>query len=99
MTDHIAVVARAIAADDGLDPDELRPDGQPNWKPYCPNAKAAIAALEAEGLVIVPVEPSEAMVEAGCTAQNAIAPFGGGVDPKFPKASYQAMLAALEGKE
>ena len=60
--------------------------------PYREDAKAAIEAhekaLEAEGLVIVPREPTEAMVHAG----------------RYPMTStvterWQAMIAALEGKD
>ena len=84
MTDMISVVAQAIYDADGGDSEEL--------------AKAAIEAhekaLEAQGLVIVPREPNEAMIEAG---------YGRPVFDDEVKANmvaiWQAMLAALEGKD
>ena len=67
-------------------------------------AKVAIeaheAALEAKGLVIVPMVPSKAMVQKGSAGLDAY--FHGAKDPPFGgsiTAVYQAMLAALEVKD
>ena len=61
--------------------------------------KAAIeaheAALEAEGLVIVPREPSEAMQRAVYIC-SMVPP---GMTEEHARCLYRAMLAALEGKE
>lgn len=70
---------------------------------YSEGYKAAIAAhekaLEAEGLVIVPREPTEAMVNKGSEGLDAY--YHGSKDAEFHgsiTACYKAMLAALEGK-
>ena len=91
-------VARALAADDGLDPDGLRPDRQRNWEPYCSNARAVIkahqAALADAGLVIVPREPRGRMLRAGHRAHTADRGSGFYFDTQ---GIYSAMInAALE---
>ena len=56
-----------------------------------------ITALEAAGWRVVPVEPTEEMVEAGCIAKNLTTPIQT-VHPKYPeaaiKAGYKTMLDA-----
>ncbi len=55
--------------------------------------EAHLKALKAEGLVIVPREPTDEMLVAGCS--KPMQPFG----QKTSGHIWQAMLAALEGKE
>jgi hypothetical protein len=43
-------------------------------KPYLSDATAALSALEAAGLVVVPVEPTPAMLAAGINASPNAAP-------------------------
>ena len=101
MTDIDKAVARAIEEID-------RRDYNAN---YLPHAKAAIKAheqaLEAEGLVIVPRLPTEAMECAGIDAApvgrvkyDDGGPVGKSVSYDTDQCAeiYQAMLAALEGK-
>ena len=115
MTDMIEKVARAICAADehyGGWPYEKRVeekrDGLGGREILFNEAKAAIQAhekaLEAKGLVIVPREPTNAMADKG---ENALI-FAKDVEPPSDVPSgtwwaaiqcYQAMLAALEGKE
>ena len=68
---------------------------------YRAKAKAAIAAhlkaLEAEGLVIVPREPTVAMVKAGDAKPPIMATLSS--DCSDGLGVYQAMLAALEVKD
>lgn len=58
-------VARAQCAAGGLDPDEIMPNGGPRWRYYLPTTDAALSAIEAAGWRIVPVEATEAMLDAG----------------------------------
>ncbi len=92
MTDHIAVVARAIAIICNERGQELASKVGAQappipWQAFEREAKAAIAALEAQGLVIVPREPTKAMLDA--------VEWDFGNIPVW----WQAMLAALEVKE
>jgi len=91
------------------------PPGRPNdgclGSRYKREAKAAIAAheaaLEEQGLVIVPREPTEAMAAAWCKlslerirrAVESDKPRPGVGMIEGAKESYKAMLAALEEKE
>jgi len=56
-------------------------------------AYAALSAIEAQGLAVVPVGPTEAMVKAGCwhMADNQNAP---GTMQELMAATFRAMLAA-----
>ena len=98
MTDKLSEVAQAIAlsvtdtkdadwegAEEALKEDWLGP------------AKAAIEAhekaLEAQGLVIVPREPTDEMLEADDQKD------GRGYASGYYREVWQAMLAALEGKD
>ena len=113
MTDMLSVVARAIhfTLFPHL-PERMFDTDARHRQHLCDTAKAAIeaheTALEAEGLVIVPREPSRAMMVAGIDA----APMGrvkyddGGALGKWVSYDtdqcaeiYKAMLAALEGKD
>lgn len=66
---------------------------------YRADAAAAIAALDAHrasrGMVLVPAEPTEAMVRAWSTAYP---PPGEFTDESCARADWRAMLAAREGK-
>ncbi len=123
MTDMISVVARAIAKADehyGGWPYEKRvgeklASGYSGREILLDEAKAAIEAhekaLEQQGLVIVPREPTQAMVKAGAATEGMQAVDGmitfafvhglklpEGEPPPLLQA-WQAMLAALEGKD
>ena len=74
MTDPIEVIARAFCQDSGEDPDAINMDGDlnephltrswPLWHEHQRHAETAISALNAAGLVVVPKEPTETMVDA-----------------------------------
>lgn len=76
MSDVIEVMARGMCAESRpkADPDALTPGPRgsvgsiPKWALFDPLARAARAALTAAGYVVVPVEPTEAMVDAGADA-------------------------------
>ena len=103
MTDRLSIVAQAICNSN------LRPiagghcDGPECscWPSYVEDAEAAIAAhekaLKAEGLVIVPVEPTIAMVKAGDAKPTIMATLSG--DCSDGLGVWKAMLAALEMKD
>ena len=100
MTDMIEKVAREILVQrysDYAGYGEYEP-GAVEIDETLPEAKAFIKALEAKGLIIVPREPSEAMVAAAQKPPRTIH------DRTYLTAHsvetrYLAMLAALEGKE
>lgn len=100
------VIARAIA-DGWHDPitrwnalADLPPYRRPPWDSeahiWRPIADAAIAALEASGSCIAPLEPTEAMIEAG----DDICPIARGTEThrmtggRVPEDYYRAMIAA-----
>lgn len=70
------------------------------WADWVPEATAAIAAhkahLSASGYVIVPREPTEAMIFDGVQADIHAFGFAGGTDTA---AIYKAMLSALPDKD
>ena len=87
MTDNPAIeaMARAVCAADGCykyDIDDL-------WHHYISHAQAAYDALAAAGFAVVPVEPTEAMVQAAWQRE-----------PKHPNPTeaYRAMIAAAKGE-
>lgn len=65
-------------------------------------AQAALAALEAEGFAIVPVEPTEGMLDAGKLVASQLVEYGRGDDgwercdtpSDAPLPIYRAMIAA-----
>ena len=70
------VIARAICRVqlNGGDPDqpavrwngtEMEPQSFPAWRDYTDEAEHALSALDAAGMVVVPKEPTEAMIAAG----------------------------------
>ena len=105
MTDMISVVARAICSGSYADADKCGGPGCDcgEWGLHVFEAKAALSALEAQGLVIVPREPSEAMLDAGGHSRAPTAPT---MEHRKPAQQFrykagdiwQAMLAALEVK-
>jgi len=87
----VEAVARAIA-------NEFRLDGGDEWAMYFPEARAAIAALEAqgwqkvpEGKVVAPSRPSNEMLDAGQTRRDEFE-HNGGYCSVF--AIYNAMITA-----
>ena len=83
-------LARALAQADGLDPDKIisyHYGDVPAWqsRTRLKNADAVLAEIEAAGMVLVPKEPTEAMLEA-------VTPFPG--ERHSTRAVYRAMLSA-----
>lgn len=66
----LEMMARAIARDDGCEPDKHTKEGSPNWYLYIGNAKAALGALSSPGspVWLAPVTPTLPMVRAGFDA-------------------------------
>ena len=60
----IEAMARAMCVEGGFDPDERMPNDGPRWGYYVPGVTAALAAIEAAGVRLVPVEATEEMVSA-----------------------------------
>ena len=82
MTDHVKLIAEAIAGDI-CDAGYLLTE-----------AKRVLAALAAEGLVIVPREPTEAMVATALEHEYCRQPL-----PSDVEFVYRAMLAAAGGDD
>lgn len=61
----IEVMARAQCSEGGFDPDERMPNDGPRWGYYVPGVEVALAALEAAGVRLVPVNPTGVMALAG----------------------------------
>ena len=83
----IEAVAREIFLGDGGDPtawDKVRVR-----ELYLSNARAALAAIEAQGFRVVPVEPTSAMEDAGFALDTS-----GMVWPAVPDDIWRAMLSA-----
>ncbi len=86
----IEVMARAQCSDGGFDPDERMPNDGPRWGYYVPGVTAALAALEAAGVRLVPVEATHKMADVGTEArwQSAVR------DANNVREIWRAMLAA-----
>lgn len=96
MTDKIEIMARAICAEDGNDPDVnlwLVDAWHPRWWYNRKRAQAAIKALEANGFAIVPSVATLDIGEAMFDAVERYDGFGGG--PEIAIASYNAAMAAI----
>lgn len=94
--------ARAIASTYGADPDAEIIDGRegsryPVWMDSKAEARAVIAAQEAAGLVVVPREPTEAMLAKAVEAHEDNADFVADDWRRPYVAAYLAMLAAAKG--
>jgi hypothetical protein len=63
------IIARAMCAESGLDPDTLETSNgdraAPMWMNWEMDAIAAVKALTSAGYAIVPVEPTERMLDHG----------------------------------
>ena len=61
----IETMARAYCRANGWDADEITPDGEgkPTWVWHTDEGHAALTAIEAAGMRVVPVEPTEPMME------------------------------------
>lgn len=81
----IEVMARAECVEGGYDPDERMPNDGPRWGYYVPGVTAALSAIEAAGVRLVPVEPTQDMT-------------GAVLEPTASRCevmkTYRAMLAA-----
>lgn len=83
----IEVMARAMCVAEFYNPDIIDFDGRENWKGYIRAISAALAALEAAGVRLVPSEVTEKMLDA---------PMSTGTASNVWQAAniYRAMLAA-----
>lgn len=62
----VETMARAMCRDDFGEVEHeghVVADRPENWTPYIPLATAALTAIEAAGMRVVPVEPTEAMIQ------------------------------------
>ncbi len=95
------VIARAVwGTDIGAGAaDDVVSCGVPNWQLCLPDADAILAALDAAGLAVVPVVPTQAMVWHGASSFDHPSVFMGGPSHAGRRASeriYRAMLAAAK---
>lgn len=86
MPDPIEIMARAMCISGGFSPDDRMPNDGPRWRYYVPGIQAALSALHEAGFVVVPVEPTEAMIEAGRWP----------AEDDGPLACYRAMIQAAQ---
>ncbi len=86
MTDHVELIAGALFEMDCIEPPVDR--DHPIWHNYLTDSDAIIAALAAKGMVIVPLEPTEAM-EAAAESAELI-----GAGPLSYAVLWRAMIAA-----
>jgi hypothetical protein len=85
----IETMARGKCQREGYKPDlEYLGTGTPLWRRFEPEAAADLAALEAAGLAVVPVEPTEAMLD----ALQSYAVCAGYIEE-----GYAAMIASAQG--
>lgn len=86
----VEVMARALAEHDGRDPDAAATwfGGNKIWVEYESDAKAALSALDAAGMRVVPVEPSEWSVKTASLLHTTPA--------HECRSIYRAMLAASQ---
>ena len=93
MTETRDVIARQLVI--GGNPDGyITGTSNPVWTVYKPEANAILAALAAEGLVIVPREPTDAMVATALEHEYSRQPL-----PSDVEFVYRAMLAAYGGDD
>jgi hypothetical protein len=88
MTDPVEVIARAIASEQELGD---------RWWLYEEEARAALSALEGDGMVVVPVEPTEEMMHSGARAHDHPSVYMGGpshAGRKMAERIWSAMLTA-----
>lgn len=96
----VEVMARAMAREAGHEPDS-KPPGWPHvwWTEYAPEARAALSAMEALGVVPVLVEATEEMKQCGWGAGSSL--YGG--EPTFTADDagelWRDMLAASPFRE
>jgi hypothetical protein len=104
MTHHpdalVEAVARALwgPGTGSYHPDAVFKDGTRNWEMNIPDARNVLDAIAAQGLVVVPAEPTAEMVDAGDLALYRLR--HGRRQPKPNEGllvSYRAMLAARPG--
>lgn len=92
MTDIVEIMARAMCCDQIEAPDDVlvNKDGKDFyiWETHVYAANQVLTALQAAGYVVVPKEPTEAMLQAGRVARMNIEGGYGGPGP------WEAMLAA-----
>ena len=103
----IEAMARAICEEDGYEPEFLEPGdafgidvhirGEPChyiWRQWTERAVAALTAIEAAGLAIVPVDATEAMIDAGHTLDPLGCDIAPNEAPMIYKRIYRAMIEA-----
>lgn len=95
------VVARAMFR--GERPDDADEDAWDDYwgvvgSAWLDRADAALTAIAKAGLVVVPVTPTETMLEAGANRWDTHDP-GAGINYANERATWAAMLAAAGAKE
>ena len=68
----IEVMARAQCSEGGFDHNERMPNDGPRWGYYVPGVTAALAAIEAAGVRLVPVEVEKVAIDVGASLAAAI---------------------------
>ena len=91
----VKVMARASCALDKADPDEIMPDGQPRWCDRVAHCKAALAAIKANGFAVVPVEPTEGMLDASWKQTGESKEMRARTHAHYAR-HYRAMIAATQ---
>jgi hypothetical protein len=67
----IETMARAMCEREGYEPEtEYLGTGKPLWRCFEPEATAALSALEAAGLAVVPTDATEEQLEAAIAAMR-----------------------------
>jgi hypothetical protein len=95
------VIARAVWGKDigAGTADDVVSCGVPNWQLCLPDAAAILAALDAAGLAVVPVEPTEEMVWHGASSHDHPNVFMSGpshMGRRMAERIYRAMIASAK---
>lgn len=69
MSDLVEIIARALCKAEGANPDghgvcEKGLDPEPAWRYFDSEARAVLTALSEAGWVVVPIKPTQEMVDA-----------------------------------
>lgn len=99
-TPLIEAIARALCINDDRNPDDPffvnSPDGLRQWKGYEFDTMTALTAITTAGYAVVPVEPTEAMIEAARDVPFIAMGNGEYLEPDRSDI-YRAMITAAQG--